>query len=135
MTIITYRELRLISQWGFPGTLSVSKSAWDTVEDIQTYITREWVAASGKTLPTATAIAAKESAWRTTQLDIIKKTVKRNPDFLFPSKNFQYQGIEDLCRRSGMELVIVGFQRHVFPNVQYPPFSTFLYTNNKYYVY
>ncbi len=65
MALSTHRDLRVCAQWAFPGVLQIAANAWDGVEDIQTYINREWTAAPGKTLPTAIDIEAQETAWRT----------------------------------------------------------------------
>ncbi len=68
MALINHKELRRCAQWAFPGTLAVANAAWDGVEDMQTYITREWTAQPSKTLPTAVQIVAQETAWRATLL-------------------------------------------------------------------
>ena len=64
MALTNHKELRRCAQWAYPGTLAVVNAAWDGVEDMQTYITREWAAQPSKTLPTAVQIAAQETAWR-----------------------------------------------------------------------
>ncbi len=73
MALTTHTELRRCAQWAFPGTLAIANAAWDGVEDMQTYITREWTAQPSQTLPTAVQIAAQETAWRVVMLTIPKK--------------------------------------------------------------
>lgn len=68
MALTTHRELRDCTNWAFPGTVQAANAGWDGTEDLQTYITREWVVAVGKTLPSAVDITGQETAWRASVL-------------------------------------------------------------------